>query len=474
MTGCGHGTHVASTAMGFQRGNHGVARRADLASVQVFSRFDSTSDCGSSAPCVLAFNSDQILGLEQVLKWKQNGRKIAAVNMSLGGGRHESHCDSDPRKAIIDQLKSVHVAVVIASGNSSFDNAVGAPACISTAVTVGSTDNSDAMSSFSNVDEIVDLNAPGSNIRAASEPGSNTALRVLSGTSMATPHVAGAFALLKAALPSAGVDAIERALKCTGLQVQRNNTPKPRIQVHQAYEYLKKPDRKRIFNFNQSASVKQFNRVLGQWFHLGKFMRVVANRNQTWYLAQAPFCANDIKVTAELKRLDPDTVLNWASGIMLSSGASDDGKMVGLAFLYYVSQSNETTAAVFNFEGLDGVSDSGAVTNLCSFRFNGKNLGQKRKLVAIKRENNLIFRIDGREVCNVSTDARFTDGHVAVLMAAPQNDTGHKLDVHSLQLQTFKQSSTVTAVSSASQPAISGSSQSAVATSLTGAASVSN
>ena len=473
ITGCGHGTHVAAIAAGFQRGNHGVAQRSDIISINVFSEFSRTSDCGSSAPCVLSYSSDQMAGLEQVLKWKNAGRNIAAANMSLGGGRFFSHCDSDPLKSVIDNLKSAGVATVIASGNNGYDDSVGAPSCISTAVNVGSTTNSDDISSFSNVDQMNDLLAPGSSIMAADSSNGTSALRSLSGTSMATPHVAGAFALLKDGVPSASVDQIERALKCTGYQVSRNDTPKPRIWVNRAYDYLKSPDRNRTFNFNQPNSVKQFSEILGNWFHLSSFMRVVANTSNEWYLAQAPFCGNDMKVTAELKRIDPDTGFYWNSGVMLSSTASSDGKISGLAFMYYVDPNDRTTATVWQFDNINGATGLGDATNLCTFEFNGRDLGQKRKLVAIKRGNTLTFRIDGRQVCSVQTDARYTDGHVAVLMAAPSNDSGHKLDVHSLQMQTFKQSSTVTAVSSA-QPSISGNDQTQAASSISGAAAVSN
>ena len=440
IDGCGHGTHVAATAMGYQRGNHGVARASDLLSVQDFSEFDAPSFCGSNNPCVLTYTSDQIAGLEQVYNWKMSGRNIASANMSLGGGRYFSHCDNDPRKAIIDQLKSVHVAVVIAAGNDFFNDSVGDPACISTAVTVGSTTKQDDLSSFSNVDQMNDLLAPGSGIRAADADGNPTALRFLSGTSMATPHVAGAFALLKAARPDATVDQIERALKCTGVQVARNNMPKPRISVLDAYKRFINPQTRMIFNFNQPIVVDRWNDILGNWTHESDRMRVIAARNQAWYLTQAPFCANNIQVTAEMQRTYPDDSTQYG-GIILSSAASDDGTFSGLAFLYSVSPSGENRAAVVEIENLDGFIHP--VLNptdfLCNQAFSGKERGQLRKLVAEKRGNTLVFIIDGQTVCSVETDARFTDGQAGILMAAPANSPGHQLEVLGGRLQALEQ-----------------------------------
>ena len=96
-----------------------------------------------------------------------------------------------PSKSGIDNLLAVGIATVIASGNASFTTGVSSPACISTAVTVGSTTKWDVVSSFSNSGNPVDLLAPGSDIKS-SVASSTTAFDFKSGTSMATPHVAGA------------------------------------------------------------------------------------------------------------------------------------------------------------------------------------------------------------------------------------------------------------------------------------------
>jgi len=198
----------------------------------VFSRFTGAA-CGGASPCVASFTSDQIRALDFVLQ--QSGqRRVASVNMSLGGGRSTTACDNDLTKPVIDQLRAAGVAVAIASGNDGFRDSVSFPGCISTAVTVGATTKQDQIAQFSNCGPQVDLHAPGVNINS-SIPGGQFAS--FSGTSMATPHVAGAFASLKSLHPTATVDAIEAALKTSGLDVEG----RPRIRLLEANTALGAP-----------------------------------------------------------------------------------------------------------------------------------------------------------------------------------------------------------------------------------------
>lgn len=241
VPGCDHGTHVAGIAAGKGSSFSGVARDANIIAIQVFSRFDSFSTCTSGAPCALTFTSDQIKGLERVFALRSTFN-IAAVNMSLGGGQFSSNCDSQPQKAAIDNLRSVGIATVIASGNDGFKSAISAPGCISSAISVGSTGDGsgatglNAVSSFSNSASFLNLLAPGNLIRS-SVPGNGFAN--FQGTSMATPHVAGAWAVLKSKSPSATVSEVYAALRDTGLQVtDTNGITKPRIRVDAAVNAL--------------------------------------------------------------------------------------------------------------------------------------------------------------------------------------------------------------------------------------------
>jgi subtilisin family serine protease len=227
VEGCAHGTHVAGSVAGDdQTGpNFGVARSADIIAIQVFSSFDNPVFCGRGyEPCALSYVSDQIAGLERVYELR-DVFNIAAVNMSLGSGNYANpaECDADeePRKAAIDTLRSAGIATVVASGNSNSRNTISTPACISSAVSVGSTTDGDSVSGFSNVADYLDLLAPGSSI-TSSVPGG--AVSTWNGTSMASPHVAGAWAVLKEAAPAADVTAILTALRDTGTPVDDNRS----------------------------------------------------------------------------------------------------------------------------------------------------------------------------------------------------------------------------------------------------------
>jgi hypothetical protein len=223
---CDHGTHVAGIAAGRGTASSGVARDAKLVSIRIFSNVPGCGTC--------TYTSDQIKGLERV-NALSGSLAIASVNMSIGGGMSQTNCDADSRKPIIDTLRSKGIATVIASGNAFFNDAVEFPSCISTAITVGSTTTADAMSPFSNSSPLVELLAPGSAI-VSSLPDSTVprdAQGSKDGTSMATPHVAGAWAVLKAVTPGASVPTVLSALQSTGKPITDadNGVTKPRIRV---------------------------------------------------------------------------------------------------------------------------------------------------------------------------------------------------------------------------------------------------
>jgi hypothetical protein len=216
--------------------------------IQVFSRFNAAADCfPSAAPCVQAYFSDIIAGLDHVYSMRTLVN-FAAVNLSLGGGGFTNPCDTvdathQALKASIDLLRSAGIATVIASGNDGLLDQISSPACISSAVSVGSTDDgssgtmADQVSSFTNMASFLSLLAPGRWI-VSSVPGGGFAN--FAGTSMATPHVAGAFAVLKQKAPAASVSQLLGALQTTGLPVldPPAGLTKSRIRVKAALDSL--------------------------------------------------------------------------------------------------------------------------------------------------------------------------------------------------------------------------------------------
>jgi subtilisin family serine protease len=202
--GFGHGSHVSCIAAGNNQDSvFGIAKDAGIIAIQVFSRF-SEAECqnyGFGSPCVLSYNSDQLKGLEYLYTIR-NQYNIAAANLSLGGEQGyatAAACDAENGsvKTAVDNLRAVGIATAIAAGNSGFCTQIAAPACISSAIAVGATDKSDREASFSNWQiDMLDLLAPGVSIRAATGD-SDISYASWGGTSMATPHVAGAWALVK-------------------------------------------------------------------------------------------------------------------------------------------------------------------------------------------------------------------------------------------------------------------------------------
>ena len=183
----GHGTHVSGTVGG---STYGVAKSALLRGVRVL-------DCGGSGS-----TSGVIAGVD----WVRNNHIAPAVaNMSLGGGA------STALDNAVNNLSNAGVTIAVAAGNSNANACNSSPARAVNAITVGSTTTSDARSSFSNFGTCLDLFAPGSGILSAWYT-SNTATATLSGTSMASPHVAGVAALYKQANPSASSTTIRNAI----------------------------------------------------------------------------------------------------------------------------------------------------------------------------------------------------------------------------------------------------------------------
>ena len=252
---CDHGTHVASIAVGNDgTANYGVARAAKLMPIDVFSEVNDVDDCSPDpAPCELT-DSLTVLKALDYINQRAAEFKVVAVNLSLGGGANSGPCDNDPRREVVEMLRRKGVATVAASGNEGLTGKINAPACITQSVAVGATNDGTSVASFSNFASTVDLMAPGVSIRAAS--GRSDGLVTLQGTSMASPQVAGAFAVLRSASPKSTVDEMERALRLTGIKTTRADSDVfvSKIQVNRALLRLQGRDRREFANVLSSTA----------------------------------------------------------------------------------------------------------------------------------------------------------------------------------------------------------------------------
>ncbi|MGW0812007.1 S8 family peptidase [Streptomyces viridiviolaceus] len=167
--GNGHGTHVATTIAGT---TYGAAKKAKVVAVRVLDNNGSGTTAGV------------IAGIDWVTA-NHSGPSVA--NLSLGGGASTT-LDNAVRNSIAGG-----VTYAVAAGNSGANASSYSPARVTEAITVGATTSTDAKAGYSNYGPVLDIFAPGSSITAGWHTG-DTAINTISGTSMATPHVAGAAA----------------------------------------------------------------------------------------------------------------------------------------------------------------------------------------------------------------------------------------------------------------------------------------
>ncbi|MEM8705322.1 MAG: S8 family serine peptidase [Actinomycetota bacterium] len=216
--GCFHGTHVAGIVASGDATFPGVAPAADLVAVRI------TSNSGG------ILSSDVLAALDWVLSVVDT-HDIVAVNLSLGSDEDPGACRDAPWEAAIAALNAAGVAVVAASGNSADLGLlpVAFPACLPGVISVGATERSSSdglapgstpeLTDFTQFSGTLDLVAPGFDITSAMTPGSS--FTSLDGTSMAAPHVAGAFALLAGTQDGWTPDRFEELLRSTGEMVER-------------------------------------------------------------------------------------------------------------------------------------------------------------------------------------------------------------------------------------------------------------
>ena len=176
----------------------------------------------------------------------QDTYNIAAVNMSLGGGLYSNECGNLGWDSAFAQARAAGISLIVASGNDGQKSKISSPACSPEAFSVGAvydttghpqwcgTDTvaGDNVVCFSNSASFLDIMAPGTFINAGGF--------TMSGTSMATPHVAGAAAVIRQAWPVATVDQLEDLMRDTGASVTdyRNGLTFPRIDMEAAIDHI--------------------------------------------------------------------------------------------------------------------------------------------------------------------------------------------------------------------------------------------
>ncbi len=432
ISGCDHGTHVSSIAVGSSSVLNGVAKGAQLIPIQVFTKFTNKTSCGSLAtPCALSYTSDQVSGLQRIYALRKT-YKIAAVNMSLGGGKYSGNCNSsDPSVATaISNLRSVSIATVVASGNSGYDGFVADPACVSDAIAVGATTKSDGIASYSNHSALVKLLAPGDSIRAAI-PGGKYAVK--SGTSMATPHVAGAFALLRPSVPKLVVGDLVNALSCSGKLVARNGLAKPRIDVFDAYRRMRPPSSIADWTFATAddgvdwASLVQSFVVKSGFFKLDPV-------GPGYAMAGVPNCNASFNVTAKLRRTDPDGY--WINGIIIKASVNYNNATISGYVLFF---GLDGSAAVYRWDSCNPFTDKcvRSVT-LCDFTAGFPvNKTSDNTIQAIANGKYMKFYLNGKLVC-AKSDATYNSGEVIAFAYFPNSTTGHTFGIDEVSIKSLE------------------------------------
>ena len=223
-----HGTHVTGIALGRGEEMSGVAPEAGLIAINVFSRVNGR--VGASSSTVLA-------ALDWLIWVARTGQvRIASINMSLGTAVHRARpCRDRIYDLAVRLLARENVVIVAAAGNEGQSRGISHPACVNGIVSVGAIDKDAEVADFSNSAPILDILAPGVAILSA-VPRSRkdgAPFKAYPGTSMAAPHVAGAFAVLRQASPLGSLRDLYRALVRGGQEItdERNGVRKPVLNI---------------------------------------------------------------------------------------------------------------------------------------------------------------------------------------------------------------------------------------------------
>ena len=271
--GQGHGSHVIGTIISNHSTYKGIAPDAGIVALKACNDA-STSSC-------------TISDVASSIDWCINNRtrfNISVISMSLGGGNYDANCDDQGADiSSANSAANLGIFVAIAAGNSASSSTISAPACASNVTAVGASTDSDGIASFSNRAPFMVIFAPGVGITSTvpnSGPlGQSSRFSSLQGTSMATPHVSGAVALLRQYKrleqgKNLTFQQVEDALNLTGISITEGSTIYRRINIYRAILSLDNTSPQINFvsptkanNSNTSRSYAFINISLGESLH---------------------------------------------------------------------------------------------------------------------------------------------------------------------------------------------------------------
>ena len=441
LKGCEHGTHTASVAAGLSTVQRGVASRANIISIKVVSR-----KLNCTGNCLRVLESDLAAGLERVFALRTTFQ-VAAVNVSIGGETQVPlNCNGlyPAVRAIVGKLRNAGIATIVASGNASLNNQMYFPACLSDVVAVAATTDFDNFWPGSNYSANVDLLAPGKDITAAVPAGSpclsGGAYCTFSGTSAAAPHVAGAFALFRQIDPQASISRMLAALNCTGLQVDRSELSRPRIDLLKARAEFLATDPSQDYRFDDPADADAFAQRHGTWSVAEGKLKLASwptsGGDYDWAIASHRYCSSSFRVRALMERTSGS---DGQTGILLASNIQRIGPTLvasGYALLYNFYRVIVIRLDNFPLRANAGIVGTGA-GNICQFTPPGWNVnGPHIVQFGVRGDGRYSVSIDLGEGCTFLDRFHPPPSKVAVIASRRSNedDASNRVEVNALTI----------------------------------------